>query len=266
MELIGDVARKHGPADRLEAEVTKTTCAAKVAARTGRFHVPPVVGFDARAGVLDTERVHGFLSLMQLVSRRDARLPGICERVGRAIADVHAELRLPDTLRIPLPAPLVGEPADECVLHGDLNGSNVGYDPSRDRIVILDWSTAPALRSVATTGSRYFDILWFALFFFRFRPRSALLHWSPELWAGSFLRGYAAGSDAFTVEALRAYHESIRAFLSDDYRLERERLGRGVRSVPYFVWQWVGWRRWEKFLASSSDSPRIESCAASSES
>lgn len=256
MELIGDIARKRGDPERLAVEVAKTTWAVGVAARTGRFHVPPVVRFDADAGVLETERVHGFVSLMQLVRSRDRRLPGICERVGAAIADVHSETRLPGTQRIPLPSPLAGAPADECVLHGDLNGSNVGYDPKADQVVILDWSSAPALPVVATVGSRYFDILWFALFFFRFRPGLALVGWSPERWGGAFVAGYASACPTFSVLGLRAYHEHARGFLTEDYRLERERLGRGFRRIPYRVRQQLGWRRWERFLASLAD-PRI---------
>jgi hypothetical protein len=253
MEFSGDVARKRGPTDRLAIEAAKTSAAARVAARTGLFHVPAVLRCDAAAGVLETERVHGFVSLMQLVLRRDPRLPRICERVGRAVAAVHAELRLADELRIPLPAPLAGEPADACVLHGDLNGSNVGFDPESDRVVLVDWSAAPALGVAATVGSRYFDILWFALFFFRFRPGSAVLGWSPERWAGAFLAGYAEESGLCLADALRAYHARVRSFLIDDLRVEQARRGAGVRGLPYRLWRQLGFRRFEKFLAAVAD-------------
>lgn len=257
MEFVGEVARKRASSDHLAVEVAKTTCAARVGARTGHFHVPAVVRFDAGAGVLETERVRGYVSLLDLAIRRDRRLGALCERVGRALAEAHAEMRLPEDLHIPLPAPLATEPADDCVLHGDFNGLNIGYDASVDRIVILDWSAAPSLRVAATVGSRYFDILWFALFFFRFRPGSALIGWYPERWAGAFLAGYA-DAGTFSADALRAYHERARAFLTNDYRLERERWERGIRWVTYRSWQRLGWRRWEKFLASLSDSdPRV---------
>ena len=141
MEFSGDVARKRGPYDRLAIEAAKTSAAAGVGARTGLFHVPAVLRCDAAAGLLETERVHGFVSLLELVLRRDPRLLGICERVGRAIAAVHADVRLADELRIPLPAPLAG---DRCVLRGELNGTNVGIDPDTDRVVIVDGSAAQA--------------------------------------------------------------------------------------------------------------------------
>lgn len=253
MEFSGDVARKRGPGDRLAIEAAKTRAAADVGARTGLFHVPAVVRFDAPAGVLETERLHGFVSLLQLVLRRDPRLLGVCERVGRALAAVHAELRLADELRMPLPPPLAGEPADQCVLHGDLNGSNVGFDPDTDRVVIVDWSAAPALGIAATIGSRYFDILWFALFFFRFRPGSALVGWSPERWAGAFLAGYADESGRFSADALRAYHATVRSFLVDDLRREQARRGLGLRGLPYRLWRRLGFRRWEKFVGSVAD-------------
>lgn len=253
MEFSGDVARKRGPADRLAIEAAKTRAAAEVGARTGAFHVPAVIRFDAAAGVLETERVHGFVSLMQLVVRRDRRLLEICARVGRAVAVIHADLRLGDAPSIPLAEPLTGEPADACVLHGDLNGSNVGYDPTSDRVVIVDWSAAPALRVAATVGSRYFDILWFALFFFRFRPGTALFGWAPEAWAGAFLFGYARASATFSMAALGAYHARVRGFLLEDLRTEQARQGRGLRGVAYRMWRQLGWRRWEKFLAVATD-------------
>jgi len=139
------------------------------------------------------------------------------------------------------------------VLHGDLNGSNVGFDPDADRVVIVDWSAAPALGVAATVGSRYFDILWFALFFFRFRPGNALNRWSPERWAGAFLNGYAEESGSFSVDALRAYHARARTFLTDDLRADQARRGLGIRGLAFRYWRQLGWRRWEKFLASATD-------------
>ncbi len=253
MEFIGDVARKRGPADRLGIEAAKTTWGARVGARTRRFHVPAVIRFDAATGVLETERVHGFLSLLQLVGRHDPRVIEICERVGGAIAEVHADSHRPDIPLIPLPASLASDPEQECVLHGDLNGSNVGYDPSMDRVVVVDWSAAPALGVSATVGSRYFDVLWFMFFFFRVRPASAFAGWSPETWARAFLAGYADVSCTFSVDAMRAYHERARTFLANDLRSEQARRGRGIRGIPYRFWRHLGWRRWEKFLASLTD-------------
>jgi len=253
MEFSGDVARKRGPADRLEVEAAKTPRAAFVGARTRRFHVPAVVRFDAATGVLETERVHGFVSLMQLALRRDPHLVDICRRVGEAVAALHADLQLPDALRLPLPATIPSDPAEECFLHGDLNGSNVGYDPATDRIVIVDWSAAHALGVAATFGSRYFDILWFALFFFRFRPGTALRGWSPERWVDAFLEGYAAVSGTFSADALRAYFERTREFMTNDFRAEQARRGRGLRGVPFRIWRQLGWWRWERYLAALSD-------------
>ncbi len=253
MEFSGDVARKRGPADRLAIEAAKTRAAAELGARSGAFHVPAVIRFDAALGVLETERVHGLVSLLQLVVRRDPRLLDVCTRAGRAVASVHADLRLCDAPSIPLPESLTGEPGDACVLHGDLNGSNVGYDPATDRVVIVDWSAAPTLGVAATVGSRYFDVLWFALFFFRFRPGNALFGWTPEAWAGAFLFGYAQRSESFSVDALAAYHQRVRGFLLADLRTERTRLGCGPRGLAYRAWRQRGWRRFEKFLAAATD-------------
>jgi hypothetical protein len=253
MEFSGDVARKRGPADRLAVEAAKTRAAAGLAARSGAFHVPALLRFDAEAGLLETERVHGFVRLIDLAARRDPGLLDVFARAGRAVALVHAELRLEGAPSIPLPGALAGEPGDACVLHGDLNGANVGYDPTQDRVVIVDWSAAHALEAEATVGSRYFDVLWFALFFFRFRPGRAWRGWSPEAWAGAFLFGYArAAHGAFSPDGLRAYHARVREFLLEDLRRETARR-RGLRGVAYRAWRALGWRRFERFLAVATD-------------
>jgi hypothetical protein len=253
IEFVGDVVRKRGPADRLAIEAARTADGARVGERTGRFHVPAVVRLDQAAGVLETERVHGFVSLMELALRKDSRLVGICERVGRAVAEIHADTLRPETPRMPLPAQFASDPSDECPLHGDLNGSNVGYDPSTDRVVIVDWSAAPALGVAATVGSRYFDVLWFSLFFFRFRPGTALFGWSPERWVEGFLAGYADLAETFSVDALRAYHERVLTFLTNDLRAEQARRPPGIRRIPFRILRQLDWRRWERFLASLAD-------------
>ena len=201
MEFSGDIARKRGPADRLAIEAAKTTAAAAVGARSGSFHVPSVVRFDAAGGLLETERVHGFASLLQLVLRRDPRLLDICERVGRALAEVHAELRLPEALRIPLPAPLAGDAADACVLHGDLNGSNVGYDPasgpSRDRRLV--GGARAGRRGDGRQPLLRHPVVLAVLLPLPAGPAPSAAG-SPERWAGAFLAGYADRSGSFSVD------------------------------------------------------------------
>lgn len=246
MELVGTVARKRGDPARLAVEAAMTTAAVAVAP-TG-VRVPAVSRFDAAGGLIETERVEAFTSLMSLASAGDPRVEALCARVGHALAHFQSHLVVPPEHEKLLPPPFAGRPDERVPVHGDLNGSNVGFDPDSDRLVILDWSAAPSLGSAGTMGSPYFDPLWFALFFFRFRPFGAGMAWTPERWAGAFLDALAASDARFSAARLRDFHAEVRAWLADDLRAELARRARGIRWLPYRLWQRAGVRRWERFL------------------
>lgn len=252
MELVGAVARKRGSAADLAVEADATDRAAALGERSGAFFVPPVVRFDPQAGVLETQRVDGFQSLMELAVARDPVVRALCAQLGRAMALVHREL--PAERAAPVsPAVLRAEDGAVATIHGDLTASNVGYDRARDRLVILDWSAAPALAEPATIGAPYFDLVWFTSFWFRTRPLTALTGWEPEAWSDSFLAGYEAGGGSVARTMLRRYALSARPFMAEDYRRELRRRAHGARWLPYRVWRAMGWRRWERYLAGLSD-------------
>jgi hypothetical protein len=248
VELVGSVARKRGVAAHLAVEADVTARAAALGTRSGLFFVPPVIWFDAATGVLETERVEGFRSLMELAVLRDPVVGALCSRLGRAMALVHRELGVDRTVQVSAPV-LRSEGGGVGAIHGDLTASNVGYDRDHDRLVILDWSAAPALAEPVTVGTPYFDMLWFSSFWFRTRPLSALAGWTPEVWSREFLDGYCSAGGAVTVSGFRRYALSARPFLREDHHRELVRRARGVRWLPYRVWRAMGWRRWERYLA-----------------
>lgn len=246
MELVGTVARKRGDPARLAVEAAMTGAAAAVAPPGVR--VPGVTRFDAATGILETERVTAFTSLMALAATDDPRLEGLCARLGVALAHFQSRLVVPSAHEALLPLPFAGHPDERTPVHGDLNGSNVGFDPTTETLIVLDWSVAPSIAAAGTVGSRYLDPLWFALFFFRFRPFSPRAAWRPERWAGAFLDALAGADPRFAARRLQAFHEDLRPWLADDYRAECARRARGIRWLPYRLWQQAGLRRWERFL------------------
>lgn len=191
MEVIGEIIRKTGEPDSLAIEVAKTSKAFDIGKDCRLFYVPKVVNFDAKAGVLELERLHGMVTLLDMAARKDHRLFELLKKVGQALAAIHEKLVLPEEMKHKLPTQWMASPGDNVFIHGDFAGFNLCYDESSDRLVILDWSSAPLLGNVATYGSRFFDIIWFVIFLFYGAPRRCLLNWDATAMANAFLAGYA---------------------------------------------------------------------------
>lgn len=190
MELIGDIARKAGVSSLLALEATKASRASEIGRDSGLFYVPKVVNFDAEAGVLEFERLNGLATLLELALRRDQRLPGLLNKAGQALAVVHEKLVLPEEMKYELPPEWMGSPDDNVFVHGDFAGFNLCFDENSERLVILDWSSAPLLGRAVTYGSRFFDIIWFVIYIFYGAPRQRLLNWNAPHMADEFLSGY----------------------------------------------------------------------------
>lgn len=245
VEFVGEVARKQGEAALLAREAART--AAAVAAAPDDVLVPRVVAADV-PGVLDTARVPGFRSLFDLAVAGDPGLERRCAAAGRALAHFQQTLRPPAWDGPVLPPPFDGAGDAPVAVHGDFNGSNVGWDEEADRLVVLDWSPAPTLGVRGDVGSKWFDPVWFTLFFFRFRPFDARARWRPEAWATAFLAAYDPSPAA--PRAFLAFAQAIAPWLDRDYAAERVRRGRGIRWLPFRLWQSAGRRRWTRFVAA----------------
>ena len=84
------------------------------------------------------------------------------------------------------------DPDTNVCLHGDFTADNVCIREPDVTLVIVDWSTAPVLDSLATYGSFYFDVLWFLHFLFQSTPPGMFK--VREKLADAFLCGYAAAT------------------------------------------------------------------------
>ena len=99
MEFIGDIVRKTGESSILAVEAAKASRAFEVGKDCGLFYVPKVVNFDAKAGVLEFERLSDLATLLDLAVRKDQRLPGLLKKAGEALAVVHKKLVLPEEMK-----------------------------------------------------------------------------------------------------------------------------------------------------------------------
>jgi hypothetical protein len=218
--------------------MAKTTAAAAIGAASGTFYVPAIVGGDPDEGVLELERLPGLVTLTSLTDRRDPRVLDAMELLGTGLAAIHERLHLPVDQTLPMPSNWAAWSTDPVFVHGDLTMSNVCWDDTDGRLVIVDWSSAPALGAPVTLADRYFDLAWFCLSAF-WRPRFAT---HPLAGGGdpcdAFLASYARASGHFSGRRFRALdHEAlISAGFSRSDPPVRWRLGQALRRAR--------WRRW----------------------
>jgi aminoglycoside phosphotransferase (APT) family kinase protein len=191
MEIIGEIIRKTGEPDTLAIEAAKASMAFDIGKDCGLFYVPKVANFDAKARVLEFERLDGLVTLLDMAARKDERLLGLLKKTGQALAAIHDKLVLPEEMKHELPAEWMAPPNENVFIHGDFAGFNLCFDESSGQLVILDWSSAPLLGNVVTYGSRFFDIIWFVIFIFYGAPRRCLFNWDAPAMANAFLSGYA---------------------------------------------------------------------------
>jgi aminoglycoside phosphotransferase (APT) family kinase protein len=191
MEIIGEIIRKTGEPDTLAIEAAKASKAFDIGKDCGLFYVPEVINFDAKAGVLEFERLDGLVTLLDIAARKDERLLELLKKTGQALAAIHEKLVLPEQMKHELPAEWTACSDENVFIHGDFAGFNLCFDELSGRLVILDWNSAPLLGNVATYGSRFFDIIWFVIFIFYGAPRCCLFNWDAPNMANAFLAGYA---------------------------------------------------------------------------
>ena len=228
MEVIGEIIRKTGEPDILAIEVAKASMAFDIGEDCGLFYVPKIVSFEAKTGVLDFERLNGLMTLLDLAARKDERLLELLKKAGQALGVIHEKLVLPEEMKHELPAEWMACPDENVFIHGDFAGFNLCFDESTDRLVILDWSSAPLLGNIATYGSRFFDITWLIIFIFYGAPRRCLFNWDAPAMADAFLSGYAE------------YRPEIIQRLSSDFKSLMRRYYRKT------VWYLAKQRSWYK--------------------
>jgi len=248
IEVLQTSVRKTAPPAVAAAEAAKTRLAAELGDASGAFYVPRITRFDEPAGVIEFERLAGLKSLVQLATDGRSETGDLFRRTGRALAVIHERLVLPEALKVPLPAEWMGrEPP--VFLHGDLTAANVCLQEPTGRLVILDWSTAPFLGSVATFGAGYFDLVWFTSSLFIYAAYASMLGSKAircDEMADTFLEAYLAARGN---ELDRAWFDECREMTLRVYRRgQQER----IKTRPWYaqpVWWLREWRAQRRMMA-----------------
>lgn len=165
-------------------EACVTGAARDVARATGLFRVPAVL--DVAGDSLVLEDLGPLVPLAALMDAADPGLHDTMVAAGRALGAIHRDMELPDDCTGTMPPPW--DAPDAVCLHGDYTAHNVLIDASGD-LVVLDWAAAPMLRTVATRGSSYFDVVWFLAHLRRAASAKRLLLPFGR-WSDAFLVGY----------------------------------------------------------------------------
>ena len=155
------IFRKIGNPSVIEIEYIKTNLASNISGETGLFNVPKILYYNKKDGVIDFEYLTHLKSLQNLISNKDNRLFKIFENLGTVLAIIHKNMELPYKYKKELPTEWSDSDTNKVFLHGDFTINNVCYHEPSEKLVILDWSTAPALDTQITFGTKYFDIHWF---------------------------------------------------------------------------------------------------------
>ena len=214
-----------------EIEVRATQAAYELGRTSGLFRVPQVVEYDKITGLIELERIKGYISLGQLLDKAIDTTATIY-KVGAALACVHQHLKMPSEICLYIDDEWLTGSRDIVPMHGDFNTINVGCDEEDGEIVILDWASSPILSSISTIGPLYWDLATFLY--------SLLVHQANFMEAvrffpcrrRAFLEGYVNNSQT-TVDArvlksmlLRISGQNVRSIVSQR---------REVKWVPYAV-------------------------------
>lgn len=243
VKFIDNIARKNGQPDLLEIEHAKTKQAIEIGDQSGLFYVPRILNFDAEKGILDFEKLEGLKTIQQVASENSYQIKLIMDRLGRSMAIVHENMVLPESMTNKLPTYWLGSSDDNVYIHGDLTGHNVCFQENNDRLVILDWSSAPILGCYHTFGSRYFDISWFISFMFYYLPAKRILTWHARMMANSFLTGYTdEAKHKLNSEKFLQFHFAIEQFRRKRFLENRKQRDLLMRMGYLTLWLWKHYR------------------------
>lgn len=193
-------------------EFEKTRRAISLGEKTGLFKVPAILDFDEPAGSISLARLRGYTPLKQIL-RESKSHDELMEVVARALAAVHAHLRLPPDMVVPPPEPLCC-PALHVFLHGDFNTTNLGFAGDDKKLVIFDWSASDQYGGQATVGPYLLELAWFIMGLLRRRS----VGWGPlQVYGFGELADADELAASFINHYLHAAGRGLDAVLLNDY-------------------------------------------------
>lgn len=248
MHIVGKTFQKIVPPQLLSIEFTKTKQAICIGDETGLFYVPRLLSSDVEEGLIEFEYLNNLRCIWELVVCNDSRLPIIFENLGLALAIVHDRLILSNEMKTNLPNEWMNPIDDNVFIHGDLTIDNVCFQEISERLVIVDWSTAPLLGGISNFGSRYFDIIWFMSHMFYGMPAKGFMQRRIEELIDMFIHGYTLSFNSnFNYDLFRYFHRQMK-------NLYRKIIWQRAMRYPWYkrglyygfqMWMYQKWRAYK---------------------
>ena len=152
------IKRQSPELTRIETE--KTRQGALIGGRCGWFQTPRIISPNAELGEIHLEKLRNIVPLWHVL-RYDDDATDILVRIGRSLAAIHDNLRLPPQMNIPTIPEWAGD-YPIVYLHGDFTMFNILVESATRSIWIIDWMVSQAVRPrVGEVGPCYFDVAWF---------------------------------------------------------------------------------------------------------
>ena len=211
--LLEDTVVKRQGYHDMASELKKTINGREIGIRNNLYEVPKVLDSSHETGTITFERLDGMVPLLQRLYTSD-NSDQLITTIGRSLASIHNELKLPSEMTVPLPAVWAHENSPQVFVHGDFNLVNLLCRPQTDNLIIIDWSVAHFVDSTGpndaqpTYGTCYFDLAWFitALHFRRGRYLRFKTIRDVGNKADLFLQGYSQqAKHRICMDQFRAY-------------------------------------------------------------
>ncbi len=175
---------------QIEAEKSKQGY--EIGIKTNLFRAPKVLNVHYDQGQIDFERINGLVTIREYVHDKHG-LNELFDSVGRSLAFIHNELKLPDEMKKNMPKEYLYSLGSKGVfLHGDFNSINIQIVQETGELVILDWAMSHIFDHAATVGPLYFDLFYFihTMFFGRYFSSEFKMIKNREEYLKKFLDGY----------------------------------------------------------------------------
>jgi hypothetical protein len=184
-----DVVFKKGDPELLRVESEKTSLAFSLFEDNPEFFVPKVIDYSETKGEIVYERIKD-ASVVGRFNSINSENVHVASQLGKFIAIVHSQYKLPDNMVTALPEELDCNDSKRVFIHGDLTGDNALYSHLDKKLYVIDWMMTRVHGGKATYGTAYFDIAWFLNFQFFSLFNLGYLKREIEVEADAFINSY----------------------------------------------------------------------------
>ena len=166
--LVDRVVKEQSP-DRVAQELLRTRLGTEIGAERGSYRVPELLFDSTTATSIAFRRLRDATPLWHFLRGSDSlsRRHDIMRKAAAALADVHAQLRLPDAERVEIGEEWwLGRRERPVALHGDYTAFNLLLTDGGEALWVTDWATSDVLGGRATIGPAELEVSWFVLSLF----------------------------------------------------------------------------------------------------